>query len=341
MRIIQKMHVADAYLYISRGWTNAVEAMGWKMYSWDGSDPERTFNDFRPDIYIADVRMRHKIPSRVRNKETAVIATVDQWADSVAFPENARRGYETNWRAVRWIRKLDPEFLFHHTTPRGIELGWKNWVLKENRKVISIPLAADTIRHKEVPYNSAYECDIGYAGGYWAYKAAGLHDYLLSYADKYNTMIFGKDWPNGISKGVQIDDFGLNSLYKSAKFTPCIHEPHGRKYGVEITERLFKVPLAGGFTVSDPVAGIYDGFFNEDEIIMAASPREMESLAEYFITNPDERVPFIERAKKRVVAEHTYFHRLGLVLKELGFMNELTMLKQKMQEWGYGVRSLG
>jgi hypothetical protein len=343
MRIIHNANSdrSGAGYYVVQGRKNAVEALGWEMLLWDGTRPEQTFEEFQPDLYIADVRMRHRVPSRVRKKETAVAAAVDQWADPWAYPENARQGYRTKWRDVRWIRKLDPDLLFHHTSPLGIERGWNKWETKEGRRVLSLPLAGDSIRHVDPGFDPDYDCDICFVGGYWANKAPGLHDYLLSYASRYRTVIYGRGWPDGLSRGDFLEDDALNRLFRSATFTPCIHEPHGRIYGYEATERLFKLPLSGGFTVTDPVACIHtEGYFTADEIPMASSPREMADMAEFFISHPEKREPYIEKARRRVLDEHTYFHRLGTILHELGFSRELEELKGKMDVWGYGTKKL-
>ncbi|MHB1463786.1 MAG: CgeB family protein [Thermoleophilia bacterium] len=341
MRIIHNDCSGGAGYYIVQGRKNAVEALGWKMLLWDGSQPEKTFEEFEPDLFITDVRFRHRIPSRIRRKQTVVVATVDQWASPWAYPENARQGYRTKWRDVRWIRKLDPELLFHHTSPAGIERGWRNWSLKESRRVLSLPLAGDTIRHRDEGFDEKFACDVGFVGGWWPNKAPGLRDYLLSYAGAYNTIIYGPGWPDGVSRADSIADGSLNRLYRSATVTPCVHEPHARIYGYEVTERLFKVPLAGGFTISDPVACIHgEGYFKEDEILVAQSPEDMADKVDYFIRHPEERAPFIEKARQRVLAEHTYFHRLAALLAELGFAGELQELKEKISARGYDTRGL-
>jgi len=326
-----------AGLYISQGWSHVFEIMDWEYRVWDGKDPERIFDEFQPNIYMGDVRFRHRIPRRIKQGQTVVVATVDQWSDRWAFPELAKRGYRTKWHDVLWIRKLKPEFLFHQTTPRGIDIGWEKWKRKEGLDVVSIMVAGDPIANYDAGEDERYRCDIGFVGGYWIYKAEGLKAYLLDYAQNYNTLIFGQGWPDGISKGFLPDEH-VKKLYRTATFVPCIHEPHSRIHGYDIVQRLFMVPLAGGFTISDPVKTIYEeNIFAEDELIVAKSPQDMRDKAEYFILNPEKRIPFIEKAKRRVLNEHTYFHRVRKLLSLLGFSNELVQLRQKMRELGYGI----
>lgn len=339
MRFIRNK-VGGAGYFISLGLTNAIHAMGWEMLMWDGTDPERVFEEYQPDIYIGDVRFRHRIPTRIKTGLTRVVATVDHWATPSPFPILDRQGYCTKWLDTRWIRKLNPAFLFHHTSPEGIEVGWHLWKKKLGFDVHSFLLAGDMVRHFDEGEDEKYDCDIAYVGGYWKYKSAGLHSYLLNYAHKYKTLIFGPGWPSGLSRANQIVDSQINKLFKTARFIPCIHEPHAREYGFETTERLYKIALCGGFTVSDPVGCIHsEDIFSEDEIIVARSSAEMENYADYFIKNPDKRLPYIERARARILNEHTYFHRLGKLLYLLDFTSQFNELKKKMLALGLGTKS--
>ena len=121
LRIIRPSVNQGAYVHIIDGWTKAADALGWQTLLWDGRDPDRVFDSFEPDLYMADVRYRHKVPGRVAKGLTRVAMTVDQWADRTAYPVLARFGYVTKWDDVRWVRKLDPQLLYHHSSPSGIE----------------------------------------------------------------------------------------------------------------------------------------------------------------------------------------------------------------------------
>lgn len=285
---------------------------------WNGRNADRIFEEYRPDVYFADVRLRHKVPERVRCGETKVLMTVDQWADEPAFPLLARQGYTTGWSAVHWVRKLNPQLLYHHASPKGIEIGWSRWRTREGRRVISLPLAGDPVIYKDDGVDETLRCDIGFLGQYSPYKGPGLHEYLLNLVGNYHLRVFGPGWPRGVAAAEKLPDNLRNRFFKSATVQPCVHEPHARLYGVEVTERLFKVPLSGGFTIADPVACIYDeGFFATDELLVATSGTDMRRMVDHYVANPDERIPLIERARGRILRQHTYFHRLAQVLREL------------------------
>ncbi len=338
MRIVRP-GASEAGGYIAEGWANAARALGWSFLIWDGQgDVDAVFEEFRPDVYIADVRFRHRVPGRVRRGETRVAMAVDQWADPIAFPALARNGYRTKRSHIRWVRRLNPQILFHHSTPGGIERGWWQWRTAEGREVISLPSAGDTQVFRDEGTAADLACDIGYVGGYWPYKAPGLHEYLLDHVHDFHTSIVGRGWPHGVATAERISQERLNRFTKSATVMPCIHEPHSRLYGVEIVERIYKVPLAGGFTITDPVGGIYEeGFFTEDEVPMARNGTEMRALLEHFTRRPEERLPFIRGARERVLRQHTYFHRLAQLVSALGFGDAARHVQERAATLGVSV----
>jgi spore maturation protein CgeB len=62
--------------------------------------------------------------------------------------------------------------------------------------------------------------------------------------------------------------------------------------------------------------------FDDDEIVFAKDPEEFFELVNHYLKYPDERIPYIHRGFNKVVSEHTYFHRVAQILKELGLEEE-------------------
>lgn len=302
--------------YVVEGWINAIVALGWEVLEWDGLHAQGVFDQFDPDLLITDVRFRHNVPTQIRHGRTLVAMVVDQWADEPAYPELADRGYWTTQEHVSWVRKVDPKILFHHTSTKGIEAGWSAWWKREHRRVLSVPLAGDPIEYFDDGDDKELSAELGFLGQYSSYKAPGLHEYLLDLSKHFKTLIFGPGWPRGTARFPFLPDRLRNRFFKSSIVQPCIHEPHARAYGVEVTERLFKVPLAGGLTISDPVNCIHgEGYFEKDELIVASSGEEMRRLVDHFVKHPGERDQLISAARHRILTSHTYFHRLRAVLE--------------------------
>jgi len=66
--------------------------------------------------------------------------------------------------------------------------------------------------------------------------------------------------------------------------------------------------------ISDNAPRIRD-FFSENEAVLAHDPADYLEKVDYFVRHPDERLPYLQKARKRVVAEHTYHHRLCDLLR--------------------------
>ena len=52
------------------------------------------------------------------------------------------------------------------------------------------------------------------------------------------------------------------------------------------------------------------------------NPEEFCELINHYLKYPDERIPYIHRGFNKVVSEHTYFHRIASMLKELDLPDE-------------------
>lgn len=307
--------------YIAEGWQKATESLGWSFIYWDGEDSDRVFEELKPDLYMADVRFRHRIPRQIRDGSTRVVVAVDQWADPIAFPDLAARGYFTRRSDVRWVRKLRPRLVHHHSSAEGLERGWLSWKTQAGIPTLSLPLAGDSLSYRCGSEENELAADVGFLGQYTQYKAPGLEEYLLALRDEFTLKIVGPGWPEGVAEASVLIDDRRSSFFRESVLNPAIHEPHGRTYGVELTERVFKVPLAGGLSVCDPVRCLRaEGFFDESEMLVAESGDQMRALVRHFRL-PEfaaERTQWIEAGRRAVLQRHTYHHRLELLLRSVG-----------------------
>ena len=77
-----------------------------------------------------------------------------------------------------------------------------------------------------------------------------------------------------------------------------------------VTQRHFDVPACGGFLLSDWRACMGDLFDVGEELVAFHSFEEARALAERYVGDGAERRRIAERARRRVLAEHTYVHRV-------------------------------
>ena len=62
--------------------------------------------------------------------------------------------------------------------------------------------------------------------------------------------------------------------------------------------------------------------FSNNEIVIAETPEEFRDMILYYVNNPDERLPYIDRYYKTIIGRHTYFHRAAQWLTELNLLKE-------------------
>ena len=77
-----------------------------------------------------------------------------------------------------------------------------------------------------------------------------------------------------------------------------------------VNQRVFDVPAAGAFVLTDWRAQMDDLFTPGQEVIFYREPEEVPELIRYYLARPDARKRIAEAARKRVLKEHTYAHRL-------------------------------
>ena len=143
---------------------------------------------------------------------------------------------------------------------------------------------------------------------------------------KYDLRIYGNDaWKSLLPPKIVERSFRgvlpfkrLFDVYRNAKITLNIHSLQSYTC---LNVRDFDVPAAGGFLISDWLPRAEEifkpGFANDlplkddaqNEIFFYRTAPELKQLVDYFIVNEDRRGECIERARKRIVAAHTYAHR--------------------------------
>lgn len=84
-----------------------------------------------------------------------------------------------------------------------------------------------------------------------------------------------------------------------------------------VNQRVFDVPLSGGFLLTDRQEALLE-LFDPDETAVYDGPDDVAEKAAYYLAHPEERRRIAERARQRVLNEHTYRHRMGEMLQCIG-----------------------
>ena len=77
-----------------------------------------------------------------------------------------------------------------------------------------------------------------------------------------------------------------------------------------VNQRVFDVPACGGFLITDHRRQMEELFEPGREVIVYEHPDEIQGLVERWLTDESGRRAVTEAARKRILAEHTYDHRI-------------------------------
>ncbi len=82
-----------------------------------------------------------------------------------------------------------------------------------------------------------------------------------------------------------------------------------------VNQRVFDVPATGSFVLTDWREQIENLFEPEKEVICFHQPEEAGELIRRYLAHPGERTAVAEAARKRILAKHTYEHRLLTIMR--------------------------
>ncbi len=81
-----------------------------------------------------------------------------------------------------------------------------------------------------------------------------------------------------------------------------------------VNQRIFDVPACNAFVITDWREQMDALFEPKKEIVYYTEPEEAPELVSYYLAHPEERQRVVTAARRRVLAEHTWGHRLQVLL---------------------------
>ncbi|MFH1744159.1 MAG: glycosyltransferase [bacterium] len=149
---------------------------------------------------------------------------------------------------------------------------------------------------------------------------------IVRHLEDLGLVIYGNSaWLERLPPGPNRDRFRgtipfkkLPLVYRNATITLNIHSL--QTYTC-LNVRDFDVPASGGFLLSDWLPRVEDLFVpglgddlppspeKQPELFFYRNPEELRTIAAYFLENPDQRLPVIERGRSHVIRSHTYANR--------------------------------
>lgn len=341
MKVLISNDGATAHYFIRHGLAKVFSVCEHDCVIWEMSQKNcyDMFDEFEPDIFISqtynlDDDIFRCIEERPHLK---VIMKGSEWGSESLFNAEKYPILVVNEKERENVLRLKeqtgkPNFLYVHYHPDWIPQTHDLW-MSNGVDVISLMNAADVFDYTGGLEKPQYKSDLTFVGGYWGYKSLTLDKWLgpmLINLD-YNFKLFGNQpWPYPQYCGfLQTEE--VKHALRSATICPNISEPHSQDLGYDVIERPFKLLSNKCFVISDYVEGLKK-VFNNDELVFSDSPSDFQEKVDYYLKNPEEREPYIERGFKKVIDEHTYFERVEQIFSQLGYENEAENVKVRKQQ---------
>ncbi len=87
--------------------------------------------------------------------------------------------------------------------------------------------------------------------------------------------------------------------------------------GSAVNQRVFDVPACGSFLLTDDQDALGELFDIGTEVITYRNREEIPELLNYYLNHSQERKRIAEHGKERIVREHTYVHRIKMLIDSM------------------------
>ena len=84
-----------------------------------------------------------------------------------------------------------------------------------------------------------------------------------------------------------------------------------------VNQRVFDVPVAGAFVLTDWREQMDQLFEPEKEVVFYRDPEEVPDLVRFYLKHPAARAKIVEAARRRIFAQHTYALRLQEIIDQM------------------------
>ncbi len=187
-----------------------------------------------------------------------------------------------------------------------------------SRQAIEFPCFADPGAHH--PQEGKPRVDLGYLGTYSEGRQARIRELLLLPAARWPEGRFEiagpgfpdrAAWPGNVDYREHVPPDQHGSFYCPQRFTLNVTRRAMRRWGYSPSVRMFEAAASGVPVVTDRWAGIERYFEPGREILLVTTADDV--LAVLQGTSERERTAIAQRARARVLREHTAEHRAALL----------------------------
>jgi spore maturation protein CgeB len=206
-------------------------------------------------------------------------------------------------------------------------------------KAVYLPVACDPIIHRPIEVSAEdrerYGSDLSFLG-------AGYNNRRQMFANlvSYDFKIWGNEWPSCVpfttlvqEKGRRIEPEEYVKIFNSSKINLNLHSSMERD-GVEpngdfINPRTFELASCGAFQLVDNRT-LLPPLFDDSELVTFSDRHDLIQKIDYYLAHPQERAAYAHAGRRRVLAEHTYEHRVKTMLDYI-YADRYEQLRAKVE----------
>jgi spore maturation protein CgeB len=196
------------------------------------------------------------------------------------------------------------------------------------KEVRYLPMAADPSVHRPLELTQAereeYGSDVSFVGAGYANRRA-IFPRLLGH--EWTFKLWGNEWDGATDlasvlqrHGARIDTGTCQKVFNASTVNLNLHSWAGTGLdpdGDFVNPRTFELAACGAFQLTDRRALLPD-VLAADEVATVSSPDELPGAITHWLGEPEQRLAMAAHARQRVLAEHTYAHRMRDLLSQVG-----------------------
>jgi spore maturation protein CgeB len=191
-----------------------------------------------------------------------------------------------------------------------------------------LPLAADPSIHRPLTLTDGERAtlgaDVSFVGAGYANRRTVLPRLL---SQEWTFKLWGNEWEGatGLEKvlqrgGTRIETETCVKVFNATKVNVNLHSFVGEGFdpdGDFVNPRTFELAACGAFQVVDR-RSLLPALFTSDQMVMARSADGLVSQVRAWLRDEAGRRDVVQAARARVLAEHTYVHRMRTLLAHVG-----------------------
>ena len=196
------------------------------------------------------------------------------------------------------------------------------------RQVNYLPMAADPALHRPLGLTEVeraeYGADVSFVGAGYANRRTVLPGWL---SKDWSFKLWGNEWEGADSlasvlqrSGARIDTETCIKVFNATSINLNLHSCVGDGLDPEadfVNPRTFELAACGAFQLVDERA-LFSDLFAPDEMVRFTTVAEVPSLIRMWLADASGRRHIAAAARRRVLAHHTYKHRMSELLTVIG-----------------------